>query len=104
MNNIVLLSLAGIAGIVLGTLFFGGLWLTVKKSMVSTSPALWFIGSLFLRVSITMLGFYYVSAGNWQRLAACMVGFTLARFLVVYVTKQLDKKQLNQNMEVNHED
>jgi F1F0 ATPase subunit 2 len=103
MNNILLISLAGMTGIVLGIFFFGGLWITVRKSVSSNQPALWFLLSLILRVSITMLGFYYVSAGSWQKLTACLIGFTLARFLVIYRTREMDKKQVNLNQEVNHE-
>jgi len=105
MNDIIQIYLAGIAGLVLGTLFFGGLWFTVKKLVTSKTPALWFIVSLLLRVSITMIGFYFITAGSWQRLTACLVGFIAARFLVVYFTKLLENKnkQVNQSTEVNHE-
>ena len=42
----------------LGALFFGGLWWTVRKGVSSTQPALWFFGSLLLRTSIALAGFY----------------------------------------------
>ena len=52
--------------------FFGGLWWTVRKGVSSRQPALWFFGSLLLRMSIALAGFYFVSGGHWERLLACL--------------------------------
>ena len=68
MNDILFMVLAFITGIVLGILFFYGLWLTVKKAVLSKLPALWFLGSFLIRTGITLGGFYYIAQGNWQRL------------------------------------
>ena len=64
------LALALAAGVLLGAVFFGGLWWTVRKGLSSEQPALWFLGSLLLRTSITLAGFYFVSGGHWERLLA----------------------------------
>ena len=56
------LVLAWLAGRLLGAIFFGGLWWTVRKGVSSNAPALWFFGSLLLRMSIVLAGFYFVSA------------------------------------------
>ncbi len=93
MNEILFMILAFIAGLALGTLFFGGLWFTVKKTVTAKIPAIWFLGSFFLRVSIALLGFYFVSSGSWQRLLICLIGFVAARFIVMYVTKSIIVKQ-----------
>jgi len=47
----------------------------------SESPALLFAGSLFLRTTITVAGFYFVSHGNWRRLLACLLGLSLRALL-----------------------
>lgn len=88
------LLLAFIAGVVLGTLFFGGLWLTVKKAVASKNTALWFLGSSFLRVSMVFIGFYYVGQGNWQRLLICAFGFIAARFIVIRATRSIEQIQI----------
>jgi F1F0 ATPase subunit 2 len=93
MSEILYVILAFIAGLALGTFFFGGLWFTVKKAVTAKIPAIWFFGSLILRVSIVMLGFYYISPGGWQRLVLSLIGFIIARFVVTYLTKSLDIKQ-----------
>ncbi len=83
MNDILALALAFFGGALLGTFFFGGLWWTVQKGVASERPALWFLGSLLLRTGLILAGFYFVSQGHWSRLVACLVGFLIARIIVV---------------------
>ncbi|MEJ2652622.1 MAG: ATP synthase subunit I [Gammaproteobacteria bacterium] len=82
MNEWVTLALALAAGLVLGAIFFGGLWWTVRKGVSSKRPALLFLGSMLLRTGVVVAGFYVVSDGHWQRLLACLLGFIIARFIV----------------------
>ena len=87
MNNFIIPAVALVAGLVLGTIFFGGLWWTVRKGVSSKHPALWFLGSMLVRMSIVLLGFYFVGRDDWQRLVACLVGFIIARFIVMRLTR-----------------
>jgi F1F0 ATPase subunit 2 len=103
MNDIVYMILAFFGGLLLGTLFFGGLWFTVRKLVVSKIPALWFLGSFILRVSITLIGFYYIFSGSWQRLLICVAGFITARYSVIFLTKLHKEKQVLLKKEVSHE-
>ncbi len=103
MNDLLNLVAALIAGLLLGALFFGGLWWTVKKAVASKTPALLFLGSFLFRVSITLLGFYYLSSSNWQRMLACLVGFIAARFIVLYLTKSYEEKHFQLKKEAHHE-
>jgi len=82
MNETVSLAPALVAGVLLGLMFFGGLWWTVRNSVVHERPALWFLGSLLLRTSIILAGFYFVSGGHWERLLTCLLGFVIARFVL----------------------
>lgn len=95
MNDVVTMILVFMAGAALGVLFFGGLWLTVKKSVNAKSPALWILSSFLLRISITMIGFYYIGGNNWQRLLVVLLGFIVARFAVLSFTKKMDARALN---------
>lgn len=83
MNDLLAPLFAGIAGGLLGLLFFGGLWWTVRRAVASPRPALWVGGSLLLRMAGVATGFVLVSAGDWRRLLACLLGFWAARWLVV---------------------
>lgn len=82
MNEALILALAGMAGAGLGLMFFGGLWWTLRRGLVSPRPALWLLGGLLLRSGLVLAGFYAVSDGHWERLLACLLGFAIARSAV----------------------
>jgi len=86
MSDITQLTLALLAGMLLGTVFFGGLWWTVLKGVTAMQPALWFSTSLLLRTGIALGGFYFVSGGDWKRLLLCLLGFIIARLVVTRLT------------------
>jgi len=101
MNDILSLVPALIAGMLLGAMFFGGLWWTIQKGVSSARPALWFFGSLLLRTSLTLAGFYMISDGHWERLLLCLVGFTMARPIVTRLTRS-DEKSSRLAQEAGH--
>jgi F1F0 ATPase subunit 2 len=88
MNETLTLVVAGAMGVVLGAVFFGGLWWTVRRGVSSPRPALWFVGSLLLRTGIVLAGFYFVGGGQSQRLLVCLLGFVSARCLVMRLTRE----------------
>ena len=88
MNEWLSLAPVLVAGLALGAFFFGGLWWTVIKGMSSAQPALWFFGSILLRMSVTLVGFYYVGHEHWERWLLCLTGFVLARFIVQRLTRR----------------
>ena len=61
-SAILVLAIAAVVGVVLGLVFYGGLYWTVSRGLVSKRPALWFLFSLLARVSIVIAGFYFVSS------------------------------------------
>ncbi|MCM0612447.1 ATP synthase subunit I [Marinobacter sediminum] len=72
-------------GVALGLAFLWGLWLTVRRLEVTRHPGFLMMGSLFLRLGITLTGFYFISQyGDWQHLLAAVVGFTLPRLLIAH--------------------
>jgi F1F0 ATPase subunit 2 len=87
MHDLLTLSLACAVGAGLGVVFFGGLWWTIRQGMSSRQPALWFFGSLLLRMAIALTGFYVVAGAQWERLAACLLGFLTARLGVTWLTR-----------------
>ena len=87
MNDFLFSAPALAAGLLLGAFFFGGLWWTVIRGVSSQRPALWFFGSMLLRMSITLAGFYCVGRENWDRWLLCLLGFVLARLVVKWRTR-----------------
>jgi F1F0 ATPase subunit 2 len=87
MNETLTLAFACVAGGLLGAIFFGGLWWTVRKGASSKQPALWFFGSLMLRMVIALAGFYFIGHGHWERLVLCLLGFIMARLVVTRINR-----------------
>jgi F1F0 ATPase subunit 2 len=87
MHDTTPLLLAALAGAALGGFFFGGLWWTLRRGLASERPALWHLGSLLLRMGLTLPGFYVVADGQWQRLLTSLVGFVIARSIVLRITR-----------------
>jgi F1F0 ATPase subunit 2 len=92
-NEFLSLAAALAAGLLLGAMFFGGLWLTVRNGLSSNQAALWFFGSSLLRMGVALTGFYLVSSGRWERLLACLLGFFVARLITTRLTQPFEKIQ-----------
>ena len=90
MNDTLRLVLALVEGLFFGAVFFGGLWWTVQKGVSSNGSALWFFGSFLVRMSIVLVGFYFIALGHWQRLIVCLLGFVIARFIVTRLTQSTE--------------
>ncbi len=73
-----------IGGLLFGSLFFGGLLLTIVYGFKSPRPELWFLISLIVRMSLAISGFILISEGRWEKLLACLLGFLLARAIIFY--------------------
>ena len=80
------LVLALAAGGLLGAMFFGGLWWTIRRGLSSQHPALWFFSSLLLRTAILLAGFYVMALDGWRTLLASLLGFVAARLVVTWFT------------------
>jgi F1F0 ATPase subunit 2 len=87
MNEGTMLLLSLIAGLLLGGIFFGGLWWTLAKGLSAKQPALWFLCSFLLRTAVLLAGSYFVACGHWGRFAVCLVGFSIARFFILRLTR-----------------
>ncbi|MEO8903667.1 MAG: ATP synthase subunit I [Polyangiaceae bacterium] len=94
--------LALFAGCGLGAFFFGGLWLTVRRGLSSPRPALWFVGSMLVRIGVVLLAFYWIGGGHFQRLLACGVGFFVGRVAVTWLSRPPAEKPARQPGKVSH--
>ena len=87
MSESVPLAIAWVAGLLLGALYFGGLWWTVQRGVSSAHPARLFLGSLLIRSAVVLAGFYMVGRGYWERMALCLLAFVIAREIVKALTR-----------------
>ncbi|WP_339909542.1 ATP synthase subunit I [Symmachiella dynata] len=77
------------AGIVLGVIYFGGLWLTVRNVHQVQHPALLCIGSFVVRNALVLPAFYLVMDGHWVRIVSCLVGFFIVRYVWIHRIRSL---------------
>jgi F1F0 ATPase subunit 2 len=82
-----------VCGGLFGLVFFAGLWWTVRSALATANPALWFAGSLLLRMSLILAGFYVIAGEGLQALTLCLLGFLLARIAVTRFVRPELKKQ-----------
>lgn len=102
MNNLSVWILAWAAGGVMGAIFFGGLWWTVRRSIISAHPALWVLGSLLLRIALVLPAFYLVAGGRWERALACLLGFLMARGVLIWLAGPLHRQPEAATREADH--
>jgi F1F0 ATPase subunit 2 len=102
MNEIPLFALALMSGMLLGVFFFGGLWWTVNNCVASKHPAVLFFVSWILRMTVVLSGFYFVGRDQWQRLVICLLGFLVARLVVMRLTRKPAALQTSAASEASH--
>jgi F1F0 ATPase subunit 2 len=86
MLDIVPIILFFAIGAALGALYFGGLWLTVRRVTDARRPKTMLLLSFLGRAAIVLAGFYAVTQvfrGQWEALAVAMLGFMGARSLLI---------------------
>ena len=71
-------------GMILGVVFFGGLWMTVRQMTFSRRPGLLFVASVAVRTFIVLAGIWYFAAGDAASMAACLAGFVGLRLLATH--------------------
>lgn len=103
MNELINMLPSLLAGIILGLIFFGGLWLTIQKGLRSKNSALIFAGSFIIRIAIILSGFYFVVQYGWKNLLVCLLGFLIARIAVTRMTKRNHQPTIKFIKEAQHE-
>ena len=83
------LSAVLLAGVALGLIFFGGLWWTVRRGVLSSRAALWFFSSMLVRTAIAIAGFLLVCGDDWRRWLVALLGFSVARLVVTRITRKM---------------
>jgi F1F0 ATPase subunit 2 len=83
--------LSFLAGVILGAVFFGGLYLTVARLDKSEYPAILMLLSLVLRMGVLLGGIYYMSQGDWRRIVSTLAGIMASRFGLIRILKEPKK-------------
>jgi len=91
-SDLMALALALAAGGALGVFYFGGLWFTIQRLPGAERPGLIALISFMLRTAIAIGALVLVAGESWQRLLAAMVGFFVARMVLVRRLGRIDKQ------------
>jgi F1F0 ATPase subunit 2 len=75
-------------GLVLGLLFFGGLYASVDRLTTAKYPALMMLGSTVARMTVLLAGVYLLMQGEVRNAAAALVGIVIAKFGLIYLVKK----------------
>jgi F1F0 ATPase subunit 2 len=88
--DIVMPAAGFLVGSLLGAIYFGGLWWTVRKIHQSQRPLSLYFGSLFARLAVVLGGlFLMLKTCDWPALVAAMVGFLVVRAASVRFARQM---------------
>jgi F1F0 ATPase subunit 2 len=77
------LILSFLAGIAAGSIYFGGLWYTVRQLPTARHPAPLLLGSFALRLALLLGAIYLLASAHWSYLFSAMAGVILARTLLI---------------------
>lgn len=85
MNDSLIIVLKMLAvGISLGFVFFGGLWLTLKRLPSSDSPHLLVLLSAFFRTTVVVYGLWFFSNGSPLGIVSGLGGFVALQMVAVH--------------------
>ena len=93
--------LALFAGIALGLFYFAGLWLTVRfaRNLRHKLPLVYL--SLVARLAVVFVALYIIMDSHLERLASALLGFYLARTLIIpQIRLTLAKDSQDRNSEL----
>lgn len=73
-----------VVGAALGIVFYGGLWLTLRRLPRARHPYLLVLSSLMLRTATVLAGIWLCSRGEPLGIVSAMAGFILIQLLSTF--------------------
>ena len=84
MSDLLRIGVGVLCGLGMGLLFFGGLWMTVRRLPTSNRPMLVMLGSFALRTAVLGVCFYGLAElGGWMAVLSGLGGMLLMRMLLI---------------------
>lgn len=84
MHDLLWLFPALLGGVVLSLVMVGGLWWTLRRLPSVRWPALFALASFWTRLALTVVALYLITAGDWQRGLAALLGFLIGRTVLLH--------------------
>lgn len=83
-----------IVGVLVGIVYFGGLWWTVKRLQGAESMTRLLVASWVIRNAFFLGVFFWIMQGNWLRLLAAFAGMVSVRIaMTVYMKNENGKAE-----------
>lgn len=79
---------AAAAGLVLGAVYFWGLWWTSRRVGTTRAPGLLFMGSFVVRMAILLGGLWLVTRGRLVETAVAVIAILISRRFVVNAVRR----------------
>ncbi len=101
MNISIYSLLSLILGVILGLLYFAGLWITIKNMYKSRSPLVLSLVSFTLRTAAIFLVLIFIARqGNFIDIIILLIGFIIGRFILQKRIFQIQKEQLQKDFKL----
>lgn len=81
LESVIAVTAMVLLGVALGVVFYGGLWLTLRRLPTTRHPYLLTMGSLFARIAVVLGGLWLGTAGEPWAIAAASAGFVTVQLL-----------------------
>ncbi|WP_422484749.1 ATP synthase subunit I [Gudongella sp. DL1XJH-153] len=85
-----IMVIAFITGVLLGFVFFGGLYFSVNRIADMKHPAVFMLASMIVRMLIVLVGLYLIRGDSLYNIPLALLGIILAR---TYLTSWVKKKE-----------
>lgn len=87
------IALCAGVGLLVGIVYFGGLWLTVRNLKDSENPTKTLLTSWFLRNGVFVASFWAVMQGDWRRVLIAFGAFLSVRAVSTKAVRRSLKKE-----------
>lgn len=84
-TSVAAVALAAAAGLLIGLLYFGVLWWTVRRMLTARYPAVLVAGSFLVRAALAAAAIVFVAGGRLLPLLATIAGFLAGRTVLIRV-------------------
>lgn len=79
---------AAAAGLVLGAVYFWGLWWTSRRVGTTSAPGILFTGSFVVRMAVLLGGLWLVTRGRLVETAVAVIAILISRRFVVNAVRR----------------
>lgn len=82
-----------IIGVILGIIFFGGLYWTIQKLTEVRQPGFLMIVSLIFRMAVLVSVLYYVSRSGYKGILYALLGMLFVRIVMIFKIEETIEKR-----------